>query len=52
MDAPCTVILVKQTLPFDLLGESAASTTSSGSGYSDSETEHDIHFAHRTGMLI
>jgi serine/threonine protein kinase len=36
MDAPCTVILVKQALPFAHLGQTAATTSS---GYSDSDAE-------------
>ena len=37
MAAPCTVILVKQTLPFELLGSPDADT--SAAGYSDSDAE-------------
>jgi len=37
MDAPCTVVLVKQSLPFELLGASAS--TNNASGYSDSGTD-------------
>jgi hypothetical protein len=36
MDAPCTVILVKQTLPFELLGSSAVDSDTAETGYSDS----------------
>jgi eukaryotic-like serine/threonine-protein kinase len=36
MDAPCTVILVKQALPFELLGTRATSATTGG--YSDSDS--------------
>ena len=40
MDAPCTVILVKQTLPFELLGTSGATTTGTTStGYSDAGSD-------------
>ena len=42
MDAPCTIILVKQSLPFELLGESASSDTSDTSdpvGHSDSGSQ-------------
>ncbi|MES2950663.1 MAG: bifunctional serine/threonine-protein kinase/universal stress protein [Pseudomonadota bacterium] len=35
MDAPCTVILVKQALPFALLGDSASAGTANTAGYSD-----------------
>jgi hypothetical protein len=39
MDAPCTIILVKQSLPFELLGDGSsdsASDKASEGGYSDS----------------
>jgi nucleotide-binding universal stress UspA family protein len=39
MDAPCTIILVKQSLPFELLGESSAGDASDSGGYSDSGSE-------------
>ena len=39
MDAPCTVILVKQTLPFELLGSTGAGAGSADAGYSDSDPE-------------
>ena len=39
MDAPCTVILVKQSLPFELLGVSADPEKLPGRGYSDSDPE-------------
>jgi nucleotide-binding universal stress UspA family protein len=43
MDAPCTIILVKQSLPFELLGDgdsdSAAEQPSHAGGYSDSGSE-------------
>jgi hypothetical protein len=38
MDAPCTVILVKQRLPFELLGASSASPAHGG--YSDAGSDH------------
>lgn len=37
MDAPCTVILVKQNLPFEQLGNNAA--PASAKGYSDSDAD-------------
>ena len=37
MDAPCTVILVKQSLPFELLGGHGASSGSTG--YSDADSD-------------
>jgi K+-sensing histidine kinase KdpD len=41
MEAPCTIILVKQSLPFELLGASTGdSAPASGSkGYSDSDSD-------------
>ncbi len=39
MDAPCTIILVKQSLPFELLGASAPGDPSEAAGYSDSGSE-------------
>ncbi len=40
MDAPCTVILVKQALPFELLGRQAGRPSPSGHGYSDAGSDH------------
>lgn len=53
MDAPCTVILVKQSLPFAHLGNAAAATSSPHSGYSDSDTEagHSTGFGDELGPL-
>ena len=39
MDAPCTVILVKQSLPFSLLGSSDGHGTEMSKGYSDSDSD-------------
>ena len=39
MDAPCTIILVKQSVPFELLGEAPAAPGGSGRGYSDSDAD-------------
>ncbi|MFZ2308751.1 MAG: bifunctional serine/threonine-protein kinase/universal stress protein [Rhodoferax sp.] len=41
MDAPCTIILVKQSLPFELLGEGEgdAAQSSGSKGYSDSDSD-------------
>jgi len=41
MDAPCTIILVKQSLPFELLGggEEEPTQTSGAKGYSDSDSD-------------
>ena len=41
MEAPCTIILVKQSLPFELLGEGGAGESSGGKGYSDSDSDSD-----------
>ncbi|OYU46366.1 MAG: serine/threonine protein kinase [Burkholderiales bacterium PBB4] len=38
MDAPCTVILVKQSLPFELLADRSSGAGSNG--YSDSDADH------------
>jgi nucleotide-binding universal stress UspA family protein len=37
MDAPCTIILVKQSVPFELLGNSTSEAETAG--YSDSDSE-------------
>jgi eukaryotic-like serine/threonine-protein kinase len=39
MDAPCTIILVKQSLPFEHLGDAAAPQPAAGEGYSDASSE-------------
>jgi serine/threonine protein kinase len=39
MDAPCTIILVKQALPFEHLGGIAKGGGSSSGGYSDSDSD-------------
>ena len=39
MDAPCTIILVKQALPFELLGEKPPRGASQAGGYSDSDSD-------------
>jgi len=39
MDAPCTIILVKQSLPFELLGDGDSGDASNAGGYSDSGSE-------------
>jgi nucleotide-binding universal stress UspA family protein len=51
MDAPCTVILVKQSLPFEHLGQTAEREKSSGTGYSDSDTESPSVFGDDLGPL-
>ncbi len=39
MEAPCTIILVKQALPFEWLGEKTAQHQPSTHGYSDSDAD-------------
>lgn len=39
MGAPCTIILVKQALPFDLLGDPSSSDAPDADGYSDSDSD-------------
>jgi len=39
MDAPCTIILVKQALPFELLGGGESSGRAGGKDYSDSDAD-------------
>ena len=41
MEAPCTVILVKQTLPFELLLEKTSANVQDSKGYSDSDADTD-----------
>ncbi len=48
MDAPCTVILVKQVLPFELLGEKPQR---SSEGYSDSDAEGAALYGDDLGPL-
>ena len=51
MDAPCTVILVKQVLPFGLLGTSDTDTTPAVSDYSDSGSEDASLYGDDPGPL-
>lgn len=39
MDAPCTIILVKQALPFELLGDAPSQFGALQQGYSDSDAD-------------
>lgn len=39
MDAPCTIILVKQALPFERLGEKSSHRDADAGGYSDSDSD-------------
>jgi nucleotide-binding universal stress UspA family protein len=39
MDAPCTIILVKQALPFELLGDASTRNGPLSEGYSDSDSD-------------
>ncbi|QDL53213.1 serine/threonine protein kinase [Rhodoferax aquaticus] len=41
MEAPCTVILVKQTLPFEQLAQPASPSRAAAPGYSDSDSDTD-----------
>jgi serine/threonine protein kinase len=50
MDAPCTVVLVKQALPFEQLG-SSASPAKSSSGYSDSDSDGPSSFGDDPGPI-
>jgi nucleotide-binding universal stress UspA family protein len=50
MDAPCTVVLVKQALPFQQLG-SSASPAKSSSGYSDSDSDGPSSFGDDPGPI-
>jgi hypothetical protein len=49
MDAPCTIILVKQALPFELLGDKA--TPQSGWSDGDSDSEGESRFGDDPGPL-
>jgi nucleotide-binding universal stress UspA family protein len=51
MDAPCTVILVKQSLPFAHLGGDTERETASTSGYSDSDADSPSVFGDDLGPL-
>jgi nucleotide-binding universal stress UspA family protein len=51
MDAPCTVILVKQTVPFELLGANHADANSATAGYSDSGSEGTSLYGDDLGPL-
>jgi nucleotide-binding universal stress UspA family protein len=50
MDAPCTVILVKQALPFEQLA-SATAPSKTSSGYSDSDSDGPSSFGDDLGPL-
>jgi serine/threonine protein kinase len=50
MDAPCTVILVKQALPFAQLG-SATVASKASSGYSDSDSDGPSSFGDDPGPM-
>jgi nucleotide-binding universal stress UspA family protein len=50
MDAPCTVVLVKQALPFALLAEGDA-PRAARTGYSDSDSEGASQFGDDLGPL-
>ncbi|MDO8283652.1 MAG: hypothetical protein Q7T69_01445, partial [Rhodoferax sp.] len=51
MDAPCTIILVKQSLPFELLGDSSTNSTPASRGYSDSGSDDPSLYGDDLGPL-
>ena len=51
MDAPCTVVLVKQALPFERLAEQPSKGSDSAQSYSDSDTEGPSRFGDDAGPL-
>jgi eukaryotic-like serine/threonine-protein kinase len=51
MDAPCTVILVKQSLPFAHLGGDTERDATPASGYSDSDADQPSVFGDDLGPL-
>jgi len=51
MDAPCTVVLVKQALPFERLAEQPPQGSDNAQGYSDSDTEGPSRFGDDAGPL-
>jgi serine/threonine protein kinase len=51
MEAPCTIILVKQALPFAHLGEQAPAAASTTGGYSDSDADIPSTFGDDLGPL-
>ncbi len=42
MDAPCSIVLVKQTLPFEQLGKRPQDALANDNGYSDSASDADL----------
>jgi serine/threonine protein kinase len=51
MDAPCTVVLVKQALPFERLAEQPSKGSDSAQSSSDSDTEGPSRFGDDAGPL-
>jgi nucleotide-binding universal stress UspA family protein len=51
MGSPCTIILVKQSLPFSQLGNSESKKDAHGRGYSDSDTEVPTGYGDDLGPL-
>ncbi len=51
MDAPCTVILVKQALPFELLANTTSADTASTAGYSDAGSDGTTLYGDDLGPL-
>jgi hypothetical protein len=51
MDAPCTVILVKQSLPFEHLGAPEKRAAAPATGYSDSDADTPSTYGDDLGPL-
>jgi serine/threonine protein kinase len=51
MESPCTIILVKQSLPFSQLGNGDTTKNPHGRGYSDSDTEVATGYGDDLGPL-
>jgi K+-sensing histidine kinase KdpD len=51
MDAPCTVILVKQSLPFEHLGAPEKRASAQATGYSDSDADRPSTYGDGLGPL-
>jgi len=51
MDAPCTIILVKQALPFERLGEKPPGGSGQSGGYSDSDSDQPSVYGDDLGPL-
>jgi len=51
MEAPCTIILVKQALPFERLGEKSPGGSGQSGGYSDSDSDQPSVYGDDLGPL-